>query len=195
MFVFEKIPLSVNIQKLQGFLSDTVMQIGDPVCPIAKGYGGWSITSDTGHWYDGWREAKQKVKLPEEYNKPTELYVGYMKELIDQIKDLGFLPTKVRISCLPAGGKSSIHRDYPADYFRARLHIPILTNDQNCHIIYNNNESENIRINMKADGSAYMFWVNLKHQYINESKENRYHLIMDCRDSKGITENFKCITQ
>lgn len=195
MFVFEKIPFSVNLQKLQGFLFDTVMPIGDPICPIEPGFGGWSVTSDTGDWKDGWRSANASVKLPEQYNKPTQLCVGYMKEIIDQLSDLGMQPTKVRVSCLPPKGHSSIHRDYPSNYFRARLHIPILTNSENCHILYDNSNVEVTRTNMKADGSAYMFWVNLKHQYINLSNENRYHLVMDCKDTKGITENFKCIMQ
>jgi hypothetical protein len=133
--------------------------------------------------------------VPEEYNKPTELCVGYMQEIVNAITELGLCPTKIRISCLPPKGHSSIHRDYPSEHYRARLHIPILTNTQNCHILYDSNDKEIVRTNMKADGSAYMFWVNLKHQYINQSNESRYHLVMDCKDTKGITENFKCIMQ
>jgi hypothetical protein len=193
--VFEKLPFSYNIQKLQGYLLDTVFQIGDPICPIEPGFGGWSITSRNGSWKDGWRKANEKVNDPLVYTKPTELYVGYMKEIIDDIKDKGFKLSKVRISTLPPMGKSTIHRDYSPSNFRARLHIPVLTNKHCCHILYNNAEVEQSRMHMVADGSVYMFWANLKHQYLNKSNEYRYHVVMDVIDTKGITENFKCITQ
>lgn len=193
--VFERLSFTYNIQKLQGFLTDTVMSIGDPVCPIEPGFGGWSITSQTGSWQDGWRKENEAVLDPITYSKPTELCIGYMKEVLDDIKSKGLQPTKVRINNLPPYSKSTVHRDYPANNFRARLHIPLLTNEQCCHIIYNNNDVEQTRIHMAANGSVYMFWANLKHQYINKSNENRYHVVMDVIDTKGITENFKCITQ
>jgi hypothetical protein len=192
--VFEKLPYHFNIQKLQGFLMDTVIPIGDPFYPIEEGFGGWSVTSDTGHWKDGWYTGEE-LKDPDMYNKPTELYKGYMAEVLDFIKEQGFKITKVRISVLPPKSKSTIHRDYHPLNFRSRLHIPILTNEQCCHIIYNNGLTEKTEFHMPANGEAFMFWVNLKHQYVNMSNEKRYHLVMDAIDTKGITENFKCITQ
>ena len=194
MYVFERLPFSYSSQKLQGFLTDTVMSVGDPICPIAPGFGGWSITSRNGSWQDGWRKTNEVVSAPSEYTKPTELFKGYVKDIVDDISSKGLTPTKIRINNLPPGGKSTIHRDYPAGEFRARLHIPILTNPQCCHILYSNTDQEITRIHMES-GNVYMFWVNLKHQYINESKENRYHIVMDVLDTKGITENFKCIMQ
>lgn len=193
--VFEKLPFSYNIQKLQGFLIDTVFSIGDPICPIEPGFGGWSITSRTGSWKDGWRKENEVVDDPLTYTTPTELCIGYMQEVVNDLKNKGFRPCKVRINNLPPNSQSTIHRDYPPTHFRARLHIPILTNKQCCHILYNNAEVEQDRIHMIADGSVYMFWANIKHQYINRSNENRYHIVIDVLDTKGITENFKCITQ
>lgn len=193
--VFERLSFTYNIQKLQGFLTDTVMSIGEPICPIEPGFGGWSITSQNGSWQDGWRKENEIVRPPYEYNKPTQLCIGYMKEVLDDLGSKGLKPVKVRINNLPPHSKSSIHRDYPASEFKARLHIPLLTNEQCCHILYSNSNVEQSRISMKADGSVYMFWANLKHQYINESTQNRYHIVMDVIDTIGITENFKCIMQ
>jgi hypothetical protein len=193
MMVFERLPFYFNIQKLQGFLFDTVFPIGDAICPVHPGFGGWSITSDTGHWQDGWKKSKQSARLPEEFNKPTELYKGYMAEVIDTIKEKGLNPTKVRISGMPPQSESTIHRDYPAEYFRARLHIPLLTNKLCSHILYSSNLKEKVEYHMPATGNAVMFYANLKHQYKNRSNEMRYHLIMDVIDKSGITENFKCI--
>jgi hypothetical protein len=193
--VFERLTFSYNIQKLQDFLLNTVIPIGDPICPIEPGFGGWSITSGNGTWQDGWRESNETVKAPHKYNVPTELCVGYMKEVLEDIKSKGLQPSKVRINNLPPHSKSTIHRDYPSNTFKSRLHIPLLTNEQCCHILYNNNGVEQTRMHMKADGSVYMFWANIKHQYINESTQNRYHIVMDVIDTMKITENFKCTTQ
>jgi aspartyl/asparaginyl beta-hydroxylase (cupin superfamily) len=195
MMVFEKLPFSFDIKKLRHYLHNVVLPIGDPICPIEPGFGGWSVTSDTGSWKSGWKEKRQVVTLPENYNKPTELCIDYMAEILDFLTIQGLEPTKARISVLPPKGVSSIHRDYPGSEWRARLHIPILTNEQCCHIIYNKDLTEKVEYHMSADGSAYMFWVNLRHQYKNLSNENRYHLVIDVKDTKGITENFKCITQ
>lgn len=195
MTTFERLSYNFDIDKLQNYLNDTVLKIGNPICPIAEGYGGWSITSQTGDWKDGWRAKGQVVFPPEKYNKPTSLYTGYIVDVLDRISQDGFEPTKVRVSQLPPYGKSSIHRDYPPSMWRARLHIPILTNDKCCHIIYSNDLKEETKYHMAANGSAYMFWANLRHQYWNLSSINRYHIVMDVVDTQGITENFKCTTQ
>lgn len=193
MTVFEKLSYNFDIDKLQYYLYNTVFKIGDPVCPIAKGLGGWSITSETGNWYSGFRKQGDSVLLPERYNIPTELYTGYITEVIETLNTDGFRPTKVRVSQLPPKSKSTIHRDFPPSIWKARLHIPILTNKHCCHIIYSTDLKEQTKYHMAADGSAYMLWVNLKHQYINMSTDYRYHIVIDVEDTKGKTENFKCI--
>lgn len=193
--VFERLSFTYDINKLHSYFKDIVIPIGDPICPIAPGFGGWSVTSSNGTWQDGWRKSNETVKPPHEYNVPTELCVDYMKEVLEDIKNKGLHPVKVRINNLPPHSKSSIHRDYPANDFRARLHIPLLTNKHCCHILYSKTGVEQSRIHMAADGSVYMFWANIKHQYVNDSTENRYHIVMDVTDTVGITENFKCITQ
>jgi hypothetical protein len=180
---------------LNNFLFRLILPIGNPICPIEPNFGGWSVTSDTGSWKDGWRKDGEHISLPEKYNVPTELCTGYMAEIVDTVQKNGLSPTKIRISQLPPKSKSSIHRDYPNSVWKARLHIPILTNEQCCHIIYNKDLTEKVEYHMPADGNAYMFWVNLRHQYLNMSETNRYHIVMDVTDTKGITENFKCIMQ
>ena len=44
---------------------------------------------------------------------------------------------------------------------------------------------------MPADGSVYMLWVNCMHQIRNDCDEDRYHIICDAYDTRGITQNFK----
>ena len=41
------------------------------------------------------------------------------------------------------------------------------------------------------DMFKYILWVNRDHQVTNKSTENRYHIIMDAYDTKGVTKNFK----
>jgi hypothetical protein len=172
-----------------------------------KGFGGWSITSRTGDWRDGWEffqnddgEAME-VYFPKndnnykslkffniahsmEHKNPTQAYVGEIASVVKQLEDLGLYPRRVRVTCLKAGSKSLVHRDGDGSEYMARVHIPIITNKK-CVFI-----SEGTTLHMEA-GKAYAVWVNNWHQIRNDSEDDRYHIICDFYDTKGITQNFK----
>jgi hypothetical protein len=171
-----------------------------------NGFGGWSITSHTGDWRDGWEffqndegEAME-VFFPKndnnykalkfcgiahsmEHKNPTQAYVGEIANVVNQLEELGLYPRRVRVSCLKAGAKSLVHRDGDQNEYMARIHIPLITNKK-CVFI-----SEGTTLHMEA-GKAYAVWVNNWHQIRNDSDEDRFHLICDFYDTKGITNNF-----
>ena len=120
-----------------------------------------------------------------EHDKPTQGYVGYIREVIDTLKDMGLTPRRARITCLKAHCKSLVHKDADNDEYMARLHIPLWTNDKCVHIC------EGTNLNMKADGRPYVIWTNLWHQIRNDSDEDRFHILMDVYDTKHVTKNFK----
>ena len=171
------------------------------------GFGGWSITSRTGDWQDGWDyfqndEGKELevffpknannyktlkffgIAMSTEHNKPTQACVGEFAKIVDQIEALGLTPRRVRVTCLKAGAKSLVHKDAGDNEYMARLHIPLITNDK-CRFT-----SQGQDLYMEA-GKAYMVWVNDWHQIRNDSDEDRYHIIMDAYDTKHITKYFK----
>ena len=171
------------------------------------GFGGWSITSRTGKWQDGWDffqndegEAMEvyfpkndnnykslkffDIGLSTEHDKPTEGCKGEIAKVLDQIKELGFYPSRARITCLKAGAKSLVHKDADNNEYMARIHIPLITNPK-CVFIQN---GQNLYM---EPGSVWMVWVNNWHQIRNDSNEDRYHLIMDAYDTKKITQFFK----
>lgn len=171
------------------------------------GFGGWSITSRTGDWKDGWDffqndEGKElevffpkndnnykslkffNITMSTEHDKPTQACKGEIAKLVEQIEQLGFYPRRVRVSCLKAGAKSLVHKDSDLNEYMVRIHIPLITNPK-CVFIQNGHN-----LHMEA-GSVWMVWVNQWHQIRNDSNEDRYHIIMDAYDTKKITQNFK----
>ena len=212
---YEKLDVQFDIERLKKDVREHVFTLGDQVIqgeeyetPQYHGFGGWTLLSRTADWRDGWEAIQTETgtsleqMLPTqelilkahkhfgiahglEHDKPTQGYVGYIREVIDTLKDMGLHPTRARITCLKAGSKSLVHRDADDDEYMARLHIPLWTNEKCVHIC------EGEHLHMKADGHPYIIWANLWHQIRNDSNEDRYHLLMDVYDTKHITENFK----
>lgn len=171
------------------------------------GFGGWSITSRTGDWRDGWdffqndEGEAMEVYFPKnennykalkffdiahsmEHKMPTQACVGELKRIVTQLEEAGMYPRRVRVTCLKARAKSLVHKDAGDNEYMARLHIPLITNNK-CVFI-----SQGQTIHMEA-GKAYGVWVNDWHQIRNDSDEDRYHLLCDFYDTKGITKQFK----
>lgn len=170
------------------------------------GFGGWSISSRTGDWRDGWdffqndEGEAMEVYFPKndnnykslkffniahsmEHKNPTQACVGEIASIVKQLEDLGLYPRRVRVTCLKAGAKSLVHKDADDNEYMARVHIPIITNKK-CVFI-----SEGTTLHMEA-GKAYAVWVNNWHQIRNDSDQDRFHLICDFYDTKGITKQF-----
>jgi hypothetical protein len=170
------------------------------------GFGGWSITSRTGDWRDGWdffqndEGEAMEVYFPKndnnykslkffniahsmEHKNPTQACVGEIASVVKQMENLGLYPRRVRVTCLKAGAKSLVHKDADDNEYMARIHIPIITNKK-CVFI-----SEGQHLHMEA-GKAYAVWVNNWHQIRNDSEDDRYHIICDFYDTKGITKGF-----
>lgn len=212
---YEKLDIQFDIEKLRKEVRESVFTLGDQVIqgkdyetPQYHGFGGWSILSQTADWHDGWEavQAEEGKTLEQllptqelitkshkhfniyhslEYNLPTQACVGYIKTVIDKLREMGLEPRRARVTCLKAGCKSLVHRDADTTEYMARLHIPLWTNKKCVHICQGKN------LHMPADGHPIIIWANLWHQIRNDSDEDRYHLIMDIYDTKQITKNFK----
>lgn len=212
---YEELPfLKFDHAKLLDDLKSNVFTLGNQVIqgeeyetPKYHGFGGWSITSRTGSWMDGWDffqsasgEALEaffpsnnnnfkalkyfNIAHSMEHKNPTEACVGEIANVVKQLEDLGLTPRRVRVTCLKAGCKSLVHTDGEETEYIARIHIPLITNPKCVFICQGQN------LHMEA-GKAYMVWVNTWHQIRNDSDEDRYHIIMDAYDTKGVTKGFK----
>jgi hypothetical protein len=205
--------ISFDIEKLRKDVQENVFTLGKQVIqgeeyetPAYHGFGGWSITSRTGDWKDGWdffqndEGQAMEVYFPKgrsnyealkffdiahsmEHKNPTQAHVGEIAKVIDQISELGLTPRRVRVTCLKARCKSLVHRDSDDNEYMARLHIPLFTNPK-CVFICNGTT-----LHMEA-GKAYAVWVNQWHQIRNDSDEDRFHIIMDFYDTKKVTKTF-----
>ena len=212
---YEELPMiQFDLAKLQHDVKHHVFPLGKQIIqgeeyetPAYHGFGGWSVTSRTGDWRDGWdffqndHGEAMEIYFPQndnnfkslkffdiahsmEHKNPTQACVGELAYVVNQLEDLGFYPRRVRITCLKAGAKSLVHKDADGDEYMARIHIPLMTNKK-CVFI-----SDGHHLHMEA-GKAYMVWVNNWHQIRNDSDEDRYHLICDAYDTKGVTKTFK----
>ena len=204
---FDHQQLLADIKQYVFPLGDQVIQGEEYETPAYHGFGGYSITSRTGDWRDGWdffqNDEGQELEvffpknannyktlkffdiaMSTEHKNPTQACQGSIAQLVDQIEALGLTPRRVRVTCLKAGAKSLVHKDSNENEYMARIHIPLITNPK-CIFI-----SDGTDLHMEA-GSAYMVWVNNWHQIRNDSDQDRYHIIMDAYDTKHITQNFK----
>jgi hypothetical protein len=188
-------------------LGNQVIQGEDYETPAFHGFGGWSVTSQSGDWKDGWdvfhdNENDGRLDIfsqrngpnfealkffginhSMECNVPTKAYVGEFARLLAHLESLKMYPRRARITCLKAGSKSMVHSDAGFGDYMARLHIPLITNPKCVYIC------DGVHLHKEA-GKAYAVWVNRYHQIRNDSDQDRYHLIMDFYDVGKNTKTF-----
>lgn len=162
-------------------------------------FGGWSVLSSNGSTLDGWlqggkllistkenpvtpEQRKQLIKHFDSYTVPTEICCGYLAEVIQKIRDLGLSPRRARITRLSASGVSDWHYDAAPSDYSVRLHVPIITNPK-CFF-----QTRGGAEHFEANGLARIIYVNQEHRVLNQGDTDRFHLIMDITDSKGITQ-------
>lgn len=209
--LFEKIDIPFDINLLKLSYENSI--VGLPPVMLNPFFGGWSITSSTGDYKDGWNTEnptidatqenetehlnylnKIKFKGAQSYRIKTELCINEVNRIIDYLDRNNFFPCRARYMLLKPGGATGLHQDYPSWLYGVRLHIPIYTNTD-CYFEY-----EKHKMNFLADGSAYLVKVNRKHRVYNYGNTNRIHFICDFFDLEQVTnynkfteENLKAI--
>ena len=133
MFYEELTCIKFDLAKLQQDVKTHVFPLGKQVIqgeeyetPAYHGFGGWSVTSRTGDWRDGWdffqndHGEAMEIYFPQndnnfkslkffdiahsmEHKNPTQACVGELAYVVNQLEDLGLYPRRVRITCLKAG--------------------------------------------------------------------------------------------
>lgn len=195
--IAEKWDLKLDIEKLRDFLLQNVLD--KEITKQTEAFGGWSVLSSDGDFRDGWQqghllfrpgvreEVKRQIKAQlkksiTEYTYETEICKGYMREVIEIIRNSGLSPHRARVIRLSAGMACSWHRDAPDNIYSVRLHVPIVTNE-GCFF-----ETRYGREHLPADGSAYFLYVNNEHRVVNEGDKDRFHLVMDVKDTTGVSQ-------
>ena len=192
--------MSFDVEKLRLELMPLLQQY--PPVMVTDQYGGWSALSSTGSYDDGFgtayraydptfmpgKSVEEKrvalgVKDVLKYREPTELCVGYLRDMLVSLRDAGFSPLRARVALLKAGGSTSLHRDAPEGAYAVRLHIPIVTNDK-CFI-----EFEEGRIHLPADGGGYLIRVDRPHRAFNDGEADRFHFVAGFWDMKHVTKH------
>ncbi len=192
--VFATIRFGFDLDLLRKHCLDHVFSL--PSIQQGPGFGGWSVLSSNGSYTDGWQkghmayemDSPQKTTqhladlglLGKRYDQPTEICFDYLAEVINVIRSSGVDPRRARIIRLSANSACLMHRDYRPDVPYFRMHVPIITNEL-CYY-----ECELGISHIPADGNAHVIRVNQLHRVINESNQDRYHLVMDVTVSEDI---------
>lgn len=183
--LYEKLDIHVETQKLVEHVNEVVLKVGPPVIQGAKigldYFGGWSVYSSNGRYDDGFDVI---AALTNEYRTPTEICTGYLKEVMDTFETLGLQPSRARITFVEPHSESVKHRDSSPGTYMPRLHVPIITWPGVSHW------TEDGEFHMDANNSVYVIRTDNMHSIVNKSNHRRYHLIMDIKDTKGITKHF-----
>lgn len=186
-----KLPIQLDINELKTYLA-SVQKSCAPFIKNDSPWGGWSVTSSNGEIYDGWQSGEklfrdnisdeEKIKLhlelrDKKFDTPTSLYSPLIDKILSQLAPFDLKTTRIRLVILKPHDQQLAywHQDgkSAANYFKLRLHIPIITNEL-CRFEYRDQS-----FHLPADGSAYIIDVSKEHRVLNESNEDRYHLMMD----------------
>lgn len=196
--ISEKISLKFDIKKLVMHLENYVFSL-DAV-RLSNSFGGWAIQSTNGSHKDGWPKEMLYHSIFDDYKDfhdnfknskgprlsehviPTEICHGYLNEVINQLTNCHLNPHKARIIRLSAHSSSIWHRDAPSDFYRVRLHIPIITNKY-CFF-----ETEAETEHLEATGNGYLLFVNQIHRVVNWGSTDRYHLVIDVKDIQNFSK-------
>lgn len=197
--ISEELDFQFDVEKLRAHVVEKVL----PLTPhmVGQFFGGWSVTSSTGSYLDGWASGERAfeptfmpgstmeeklaalgVKRASGYVTPTEICTGYLSEVMQSIRDAGLTPMRARLSLLKGGGRSSLHRDGKDSEYSVRLHVPIITSEQ-CLF-----SCEEGAVHLPANGRAHLLRVNRMHQVFNGGEADRIHLIMSVIDTAGVSK-------
>lgn len=199
--IFERLKFRIDPVKLREHFYENIFKL--PSVGLPTMFGGWSVLSSDGTYQDGWYKghvdkdesgltpeqqraafAKNppRQKTSRDYNRPTEICTGYLREVVAKIADAKLYPSRARIIRLCANTTTFKHRDHTDQGYVVRLHLPIVTNES-CFF-----ETEDEKAHLPADGSLYLIHVNRIHWATNNGTTDRFHLVIDVRDVDGVTE-------
>lgn len=195
----ELLPLKIDTARLRAQFEAQVL----PLEPVVRSpaFAGWSVQSLDGTYQSGletgflpnngpgnrgptWRpRTAEEETLPtmQDFARETSICTGYVREILQQLDELGLHPRRTRFLRVAPRSESSWHVDGQPDVYSVRLHIPVITN-RNCFFCY-----EDESFHMAADGNAYLVKVNRRHAVRNASDEFRYHLVANIWDRRGFT--------
>jgi hypothetical protein len=127
-------------------------------------------------------ESEKTYHAVQDFYEPTPACTAGFLKILRRLEDLQLNPRRARIIRLSPASTMQWHRDGAPEIYQARLHIPLITN-QNCFF-----ENENGRFHMPVDGDGYVVHINRPHRAVNEGTEARFHFVTHIWDRAGITQ-------
>lgn len=175
-------------------------------------YGGWTlqasdaaIANGENLLHDGWpmefcpyngpdnrgptwtpkNDRERQMRAIQSYKNPTAFCTPKILELLERLEAAGLSPRRARLSRIGPRYPVRWHQDGSAKVYQVRLHIPVLTNDS-CYF-----ENELGKVHMPMDGQAYFVHINRPHRAVNDSDQDRYHIVIHAWDRLGLTRHHR----
>lgn len=127
------------------------------------------------------RIAKRNTKADERwYRKKVSNIPSYLESVIQSCG--GESVHRVRFAKLSKQSAIKPHIDYDTTY-GVRLHIPIITNEK-CYLAGIDSNGKEQKFYMPADGGVWFVNPGLRHWAVNDSNEDRIHLILSVDSQK-----------
>src|SRR5262245_44258187 len=132
--LYARAELPIDLEALRAFCATELPHRPQAYQGSGRYFGGWSITSGSGDYRDGWQQGQQAMRgtqgsgraeidwqkyrklfpvPPREMRTPTELFHGPVKALLENIEErcrpTGVTPSRARLSKLDPRRKLTFH--------------------------------------------------------------------------------------
>lgn len=164
------------------------------------GYGGYSLTSDSGQVTDGWVgagglmhqrqldgsyaqaadaeavKAKHNILPLASYHQPTPICTGAAAQVLDFLRAIARQPIyRSRYGVHKAGHRLGWHVDGISKAGVWRIHLPIVS-EPGARFCWREPSGRTLEHHMQADGTIYFTRIDVEHGLVNETSSDRVHL-------------------
>ena len=144
---------------------------------------GVEISGKSGYKSRSRKEGVPDYLIEDNYNTPTELYIGsYFEDIVNSFEAEAI---RVRLTRLRAGTSVDPHIDYDPSY-AVRIILPIVTNDNVINHFWKRNEKHSF--NIPANGVPYFLNTGFKHSVDNNSDKDRIALMFSLKTQEDIKD-------
>jgi hypothetical protein len=207
---FEAIPFQIDNVALWNEIEPLTK--AHPSYQRSASYGGWTLQASDAAiahgeqlLHDGWPmefcpyngpdnrgptwtpldNRERQMRTIQSYRNPTAFCTPKILALLNRLEAAGLSPRRARLSRIGPRYPVRWHQDGSSKIYQVRLHIPLLTN-KDCYF-----ESELGKVHMPLDGQAYFVHINRPHRAVNDSDEDRYHIVIHVWDRLGVTRHHR----
>jgi hypothetical protein len=159
--------------------------------------GSWAVLSSDARHDGGTEQGQLAYRVGEDglvhrdadvprptYRTPTNLHVGYARELLERVTRELFVPARARFMFMAPAHRYKWHRDAAVEAWR--LHFPVITNER-CRFQWRPWGPGEEIVTLRMPVSPHPYWVrtDVEHRFANDGDAGRIHFIMNVFAPRG----------